>query len=97
MKSIYDLKLHEQIEFGRYRIFRVPGGWIYTSRNLNVGCADSDVFVPFDNGFMDPTQKDIYKETIESYVKEVEYLGGNLQDVGTLKKYYDIFKKLLQQ
>jgi hypothetical protein len=71
MKSIYDLKLHEQTESGRYLILRVPGGWIYTSRNLNAGCTDSDVFVPFDNEFMDPSQKDTLKEMTENYVNDI--------------------------
>jgi hypothetical protein len=97
MKSIYDLKLHEAVIQLYYEILRVPGGWIYNRKSLNAGCIDASVFVPFDNSFMDPSQKDNLKEAAENYVKEVESLKDNLQDVGILKKYYDIFKKVLQQ
>ena len=51
-KNIYELELHETMmierdEYVGLIITRVPGGWLYGYRKDE----NSDVFVPFDNGF----------------------------------------------
>ena len=42
MDRLYDMKLHDTIEFERWYVTRVPGGWIYL--NISGGSA---VFVPY--------------------------------------------------
>jgi hypothetical protein len=47
-KTIYQLKLHEELTLNRsISVLRVPGGWIYRFDNRDTNY----VFVPFDNGF----------------------------------------------
>ena len=43
-KSLYEMELHEIIDFGTYVVMRVPGGWIYYSHHGNV-------FVPYSDEF----------------------------------------------
>jgi hypothetical protein len=53
-KTVYDLKLHESINFETVRtVLRVPGGWIYELGidNGEAGWEISTTFVPFDNEF----------------------------------------------
>jgi len=45
MRTIYDLKLHEQICVDRTYVLRVAGGWIYQF-------SSSSVFVPLNNEFL---------------------------------------------
>ena len=53
-KDIYNLKLHETLEFDDFGLFtvilRVPGGWFYRSYDKSQNIA-TGVFVPFDNEF----------------------------------------------
>lgn len=53
-KTIYDLKLHAELEIREnLKVMRVPGGWVYTqtlSKYLGQGAGgvcSSSVFVPF--------------------------------------------------
>jgi len=52
MKSIYDLKLHEQtiLDCG-ICILRVPGGWLYDYWDCNTDTPNQGIFVPYDNEF----------------------------------------------
>jgi len=53
-KTIYDLKLHEQIKIDgvfEYYIIRVPSGWLYQCLNPSNHTMTS-MFVPFDDKFM---------------------------------------------
>ena len=52
MRNIYDLKLHETIkfninEFRKFRVMRVPGGWIYQDLEEPFPM----VFVPYSDEF----------------------------------------------
>ena len=47
--SIYDMKLHSQMESGPWTIFRVASGWIY-QKTKSGDLVDSH-FVPYDNHF----------------------------------------------
>jgi hypothetical protein len=50
--NIHDMKLHTELFFNNFKIFRVPGGWIYTLTDCygeNPNC----VFVPFNNEFQE--------------------------------------------
>ena len=54
MKTIYDLKLHEEIQgtsFNSWAI-RVPGGWIYTVKS-------NSVFVPFNNEYQQSGESEL--------------------------------------
>jgi len=58
MKSIYELKLHEEtivMDQGALVVtaLRVPGGWIYNSYDKNHQIMGS-VFVPYHEGFAVP-------------------------------------------
>ena len=54
-KPIYDLELHEVTIVGRrYRVMRVPGGWIYERLTKRISETDSEaitVFVPYSNEY----------------------------------------------
>lgn len=51
MKTIYELKMHENITIpGDIRVTRVPGGWIYEFRKPHVNILEV-VFVPYNNEF----------------------------------------------
>jgi len=44
-KSIFELKLHEELELDTYfYVTRVPGGWIYTDNKYDT---TTSVFVPY--------------------------------------------------
>lgn len=64
-KSIYTIGLHEKIVVSDGNLFvealRVPGGWIYSSidKSSNIGCS---TFVPFDNGFWNPSPTETKSE-----------------------------------
>jgi len=49
MKTIYNVKLHEEIKEGNSYILRVAGGWIYTDTRADEA---RGIFVPFNNEFM---------------------------------------------
>jgi len=53
MKNIYDLKLHEIVDFDDLEggVMRVPGGWIYS-----LGLEDKLIFVPHNNEFYATTR-----------------------------------------
>jgi len=54
LKSVYDLKLHEEVWLDNYTVVkRVPGGWIYQFRFPPPEGCDIGVFVPFDNDFQE--------------------------------------------
>lgn len=47
-KSIYDLKLHEELKLSNdMYVLRVPGGWIYDFWDVTKDQAKIGVFVPF--------------------------------------------------
>jgi len=53
-KDIYKMKLHEvMVISGNVEAMRVPGGWLYTYFNSEVGGTDMSVFVQFNNEFME--------------------------------------------
>lgn len=59
IKNIYELKLHECTWVGAinsdvFYVTRVPGGWLYDSRND----VNSFAFVPYDNEFQEPDEVD---------------------------------------
>jgi len=63
MKSIYELKLHEEtIVVSQGALFvialRVPGGWIYNSYDKGHQIMGS-VFVPYHDGFAVPIDDDL--------------------------------------
>lgn len=49
--DIYELKLHEETTAGKFRVTRVPGGWIYYRGTGSTGGQKCAVFIPFDNEF----------------------------------------------
>lgn len=55
-KTIYDLKLHEQLILDcGICILRVPGGWLYDYWDCNTDTPKGGVFVRYDNEF-DPNK-----------------------------------------
>jgi len=51
-KTIYDLKLHEELVLDGMTIIRVAGGWLYRFMNGNVvNYTVETTFVPFNNEF----------------------------------------------
>jgi hypothetical protein len=51
---MHKMKLHEVIIQGKYRIIRVPGGWIYERQVRKITSTDSEVelvFVPLNDEF----------------------------------------------
>ena len=50
--SIHDMKLHAELNFNTFKIFRVPGGWIYILTDI-YGDNPTSVFVPFNMEFQD--------------------------------------------
>ena len=47
-ETIYTLDLHESLMFeGDIEVFRVPGGWIYSSPSM------SSVFVPYNDEYLE--------------------------------------------
>ena len=50
MKTIYELKLHENLQLEDYQITRVPGGWIYRYWDYDKReYYPSATFVPYNN------------------------------------------------
>ena len=71
MKSIYDIELHEFIDFvGDYRIRRVPGGWNYEylDEKYNTVCCQ---FVSYSDEFNE-AKKQEEKQIIDSEIKHTE-------------------------
>ena len=53
-KDIYDLELHDNVNTSiQTNTLRVPGGWIYRTWSTEHGDWISQVFVPYNNEFMD--------------------------------------------
>jgi len=50
--SLHDMKLHAELNFNAFKIFRVPGGWIYTLTDC-CGENPTSIFVPFNNEFQE--------------------------------------------
>lgn len=53
MKTIYELKLHEELQIEGFSVTRVPGGWIY--RYWDYTAKDyypTATFVPFSGEFV---------------------------------------------
>jgi hypothetical protein len=46
------MKLHAELNFNTFKIFRVPGGWIYILTDI-YGDNPTSVFVPFNMEFQD--------------------------------------------
>lgn len=64
-KSIYQLKLHEEMALDRWiSVLRVPGGWIYQTSDPRYEGDNIAVFVPFSNQF--------YHEEMER-IKEINH------------------------
>jgi hypothetical protein len=53
VRTIYDLKLGEEMGLLFWSVTRVPGGWIFLG-GINTSCC----FVPFDNEFQNGEGKD---------------------------------------
>ena len=87
MKTIYDLKLHEELYTATAVIMRVPGGWIY-----NYGSKSS--FVPYNDEFNpkakpqpedyteDPPEDTLPKYKVGDVVRITNTEGGHGFDVG---------------
>ena len=75
MKTIYDLKLHEELYTATAVIMRVPGGWIY-----NYGSKSS--FVPYNDEFnpkAKPQPEDYTEDPPEDTLpKEPKYKVGDI-------------------
>lgn len=62
MKTLYKMKLHEQIEVvgtgvgyrRKWSVTRVPGGWIYIEDNENLTRTPISLFIPRDSEFTTP-------------------------------------------
>ena len=53
MKSIYDLKLHEEYNEEGFGVARVPGGWIYRFWDyVKEGYYPNTTFVPYSDEFL---------------------------------------------
>jgi len=50
--SIHDMKLHTELNFNAFKIFRVPGGWVYIFTDI-YGEHPMSVYVPFNNEFQE--------------------------------------------
>jgi len=66
-KSIYELKLHEEIwNKGNIGIKRVPGGWLYMFLEPSTDIIITSTFVPFNNEFqLSNPAKEIQKQNKE--------------------------------
>jgi hypothetical protein len=54
MTDLYKMNLHEKIFVESYEVLRVPGGWIYTTKekkSAHVSEALTSVFVPMNSEF----------------------------------------------
>ena len=54
---MHDMKLHTVMRVGRYRIIRVPGGWIYERIIRKLSDTENEVamvFVPYSEEFRGP-------------------------------------------
>jgi len=62
-KSIYELKLHEELSLNKWLcVFRVPGGWIYQTSDPRYEWDNMAVFVPFSNQFYREEMKRVLTE-----------------------------------
>lgn len=55
---MHDMKLHEVIVVGVYRIIRVPGGWIYERQTKKISRSEREVelvFVPYSEQLRAPS------------------------------------------
>jgi len=60
-ENIHEMKLHEELDFPSFSILRVPGGWVYTYKELSQiiqidgtwsgNYLPSSVFVPYRKEF----------------------------------------------
>jgi hypothetical protein len=46
------MKLHTELNFNAFKIFRVPGGWVYIFTDI-YGEHPMSVYVPFNNEFQE--------------------------------------------
>jgi len=71
-KTIYELKLHEEIELSEGRfVMRVPGGWLYTHYRLDRN-AMTTTFVPFDKEGMEMTAKEMVRDARTNQTMECD-------------------------
>ena len=68
-KSIYQLKLHEELSLSKWLcVFRVPGGWIYQTSRYEWD--NTAVFVPFSNQFYQEEMNRVRPDQIAEAEKE---------------------------
>lgn len=88
-KSIYDLELHECMTIpDNAEVMRVPGGWLYRYwDDISREYFGNSTFVPFNNEFQAPKQKELFETEKFNFKKSLIQLGGSEQIVSDYLKH----------
>ncbi|MFA5618418.1 MAG: hypothetical protein WDK95_16440 [Syntrophorhabdaceae bacterium] len=63
--NLYEMKLHDILDFDEYNIIRVPGGWIYRFWDIVKGEYGKGTFVPLYDEFMEMTEETFQREQVK--------------------------------